>query len=57
MGFRKLKFYLDNFKICEPGFPITLEALNKYMLSFLMKLKRTEIEQTYSKILSGCGPQ
>ena len=33
-GDHRLKVYLDTITICEPGVLITLEAFNKYMLTF-----------------------
>ena len=56
MGFCKLKVQLNTIAICEPGGLVTLEDFNKYILPFLIKLKRAEMERTRSKRLSVCGP-
>ena len=45
MGVCKLKLDLDTNTVCEPVGIITLEAFNKYILSFIMKLKQTVIEK------------
>ena len=56
MRFCKLKVLLNTIAICGPGDLVTLEDFNKYILPFLIKLKRSEMERKRSKILSGCGP-
>ena len=52
----QVKGLVNTIVVCEPGVLVNLESFNKYMLTFFMKLKRTEIEQTCLNILSGCGP-